>query len=83
LLSLLYGCLQWQDLPIQMETLTQILQIDREMRLVAISDRDRQDLQTYINSPHILTTESMNLCRRLLMFEHHDIDGKWFMSPFV
>jgi hypothetical protein len=83
LLSLLYGCLQWQNLPIQMETLTQVLQIDREVRLATISDRDRQALQKYLTSPHRLTPESISLCRRLLMFEQHDLDGKWFISPFA
>ena len=82
LLSLLYGCLQWQNIPMQMETLTQVLQVDREMRLATIRDRDRQALQKYLTSPHQLNPESISLCRRLLMFEQHDLDGKWFTSPF-
>ncbi len=81
LLSLLSGCLQWQDPPIQIETLNQVLQIDRATRLSTISDRDRQLLQMCLTSPHALTVEAINLCRRCLLFEHHDLQGYWFSSP--
>jgi len=83
LFSLLYGCLQWQDPPIQMETLNQILQVDLQMRLITLSDHDQRALQKYITSPYLLTSEAINLCRRLVLFEHHDDLGSWFSSPFV
>ncbi len=82
LLSLLCGCLQWQDPPIQIETLNQVLQMDQETRLSTISDRDWQILQTCLASPHALTLEAIDLCRRGLLFEHHDLQGYWFSSPF-
>lgn len=83
LFSLLYGCLQSQDPPIQMETLNQVLQIDHQMRLATLRDRDRQALQRYLTSRHVLTPEAINLCRRLVLFEHHDDQGSWFSSPFA
>ena len=78
LLSLLQGCLQRQDLPIDLETLQQVLESDRAMRLSTISDRDRQTLQKCLTSDYALTPETLNLCRRLLLFEHHNASGYWF-----
>jgi energy-coupling factor transporter ATP-binding protein EcfA2 len=83
LLSLLYGCLQWQDPPIQVGILNQVGQSVQERCLATISDRDRQDLQQYLTSPYLLTSESISLCRRLIMFEQHDLDGNWFCSSFA
>lgn len=83
LLSLLQGCLQRQDPPIDLETLQQVLENDRAMRLSTISDRDRQLLQEYLTNDQELTPEALNLCRRLLLFEHHDASGSWFSSPFT
>jgi hypothetical protein len=80
LLSLLQGCLQRQDPPIDLETLQQVLDSDRAMRLSTISDRDRQLLQEYLTSDRVLTPEALNLCRRFLLFEHHDVSGSWFGS---
>ena len=80
LLSLLQGCLQRQDPPIDLETLQQVLDSDRAMRLSTISDRDRQLLQEYLTSDRALTPEALNLCRRFLLFEHHDVSGSWFSS---
>ena len=83
LLSLLQGCLQQQDPPIDLKTLQQVLESDRAMRLSTISDRDRQALQECLTSDHALTLEALNLCRRLLLFEHRDAFGYWFSSPFA
>jgi hypothetical protein len=81
LLLLLQGCLQWQDPPIHLETLNQVLESDRHNRLATMSDRDRQSLQKCLTD-QTLTPEALNLCRRLLLFEHHDDQGYWFSSPF-
>ena len=83
LLSILYGCLQWQDLPIQIETLNQVLEMDRATRLSTVSESDRQALQKYLTQTHALTPDAIDLCRRLLLFEHHDAQGYWFSSPFI
>ncbi len=83
LLSLLYGCLQSQDPPINLETLNQVLQVDRDTRLSTISDRDRQSLRQCLTNPYALTSDALNLCRRLLLFENHDAEGYWFISPFA
>ncbi|PZO40010.1 MAG: hypothetical protein DCF19_12525 [Pseudanabaena frigida] len=83
LLFLLSGCLQSQEPPIHLETLSQVLQTDYSTRLSTISDRDRQSLQKCLASPHQLTSDTLNLCRRLLLFENHDAQGYWFSSPFV
>jgi hypothetical protein len=82
LLSLLYGCLQFADLPINLKTLNNVLEIDLATRLSTISDLDRQCLQECLTSPHALTPDALNLCRRLLLFEHHDEQGYWFSSLF-
>lgn len=83
LLSLLYSCLQFQDLPIQMETLQQVLQMDRATRQSTISDRDQSSLEQAVNNPYLLTPDAIALCRRLLLFINHDSQGYWFSSPFV
>ena len=83
LLSLLHSCLQLQDLPIQMETLQQVLQIDLVTRQSTISDRDQLSLEQAVNNPYLLTPDAIALCRRLLLFVNHDSDGYWFTSPFV
>jgi len=83
LLSLLKGCLQLQDPPIQIETLNQVLESDRTTRLSTMNDGDRQALQKYVIGYHLLTPELLNLGRRLLLFEHHDDQGYWFSSPFM
>ena len=83
LLSLLAGCLQFQDLPISSKTLTAVLEMDYATRLATISDQDRQSLQHYVAAPYRLTPEAITLCRRLLLFAHHDTEGDWFSSPFV
>jgi hypothetical protein len=83
LLSLLSGCLQLQALPISLQTLTEILEIDHATRLSTISDQDHQTLQQYVTKAHSLTPDAINLCRHLLLFEHHDAQGEWFSSPFV
>ncbi|WP_055077726.1 ATP-binding protein [Pseudanabaena sp. 'Roaring Creek'] len=83
LLSILQGCLQSQNPPISLETLNQVLETDRMHRLSTISDRDRQTLQQCLNRDYVLTPEVINLCRRRLLFEHHDDSGSWFSSPFV
>jgi hypothetical protein len=83
LLSLFYSCLQLQDLPIQMETLQQVLQIDRATRKSTISDRDQSSLEQAVNNPYLLTPDAIALCRRLLLFVNHDSEGYWFTSPFV
>ena len=90
LISLLYGCLQQQNPPIQQGTLQQVLQIDREMRLATISQSDRQALQKYINQPqdpdllnNLLNPEVIGFCRRLLLFINHDAQGYWFSSPYL
>ena len=83
LLSLFYSCLQLQDLPIQMETLQEVLQIDRATRQSTISDRDQSSLEQAVNNPYLLTPDAIALCRRLLLFVNHDSDGYWFTSPFL
>ncbi len=83
LLSLLYGCLQCQDPPLQLATIHQIVQIDHQRRLATIGDRTQQTLQKYLAKPHVLTPEAINLCQRLLLFEYHDEQGSWFSSPFA
>lgn len=83
LLSLLQGCLQSEAPPIHLETVNRILESDRLTRLSTIRDRDRQALQKYLTNEHIVSSESLNLCRRRLLFEHHDDQGYWFSSPFV
>lgn len=83
LLSLLQGCLQLQDPPIRLDTLNQVLENDHITRLSTISDRDRQALQQCLTSDYALTSETINLCRRLLLFSHHDRQGYWFSSPFI
>lgn len=83
LLSLLSGCLQYQDPPIQNVTLGQVVQMDHQRRLATISDHDRQILQKYLAKPHALTAEVINLCQRLLLFEYRDDQGSWFSSPFA
>ncbi len=83
LLSLLNGCLQSQDPPIQLDTLNQVLECDRHIRLSTIRDCDRQALQNCVTSDYALTPEAINLCRRLLLFAQHDAQGYWFSSPFV
>ena len=86
LISLLYGCLQQQNPPIQQKTLQQILQMDREMRLSTISQSDRQALQKYVmevQDTDVLNPEVINLCRRLLLFINHDSQGYWYSSPYV
>jgi len=83
LLSLLYGCLQWQDPPIQLETLNRVLEMDHATRLSTVAESDRQALQKCLTKPHALTLDAIDLCRRLLLFEHHDAQGYWFSSPFM
>ncbi len=83
LLSLLYGCLQRQELPIDLETLNQVLQIDHAMRLSTITESDRQSLQNCLTDPNEFKLEAIKLCRRLLLFKHHDAQGYWFSSPFA
>ena len=88
LLSLLYGCLQRQELPIDLETLNQVLQIDYAVRLSTITESDRQSLQKCLSNPDTLTSHELmfdviNLSRRRLLFKHHDAQGYWFSSPFV
>ncbi|WP_103669382.1 ATP-binding protein [Pseudanabaena sp. BC1403] len=83
LLSLLQGCLQSQDPPIRLELLNQVLDSDRTTRLSTIRDRDRQALHECVTSDYALTPETINLCRRLLLFAHHDNQGYWFSSPFI
>lgn len=83
LLSLLKGCLQAQDLPIELDTLNQVLECDRNTRLSTICDRDRQDLDKCLNNDYALTPEAINLCRRLLLFARHDAQGYWFSSPYI
>jgi hypothetical protein len=83
LLSLFYSCLQVQDLPIQMETLQEVLQIDRATRQFTISDHDRSSLEQAVKNPYLLTADAIALCRRLLLFINHDSDGYWFSSPFA
>ena len=83
LLSILYGCLQWQNLPIQIETLNRVLEMDRATRLSTVGESDRQALQKCFTKPHALTLDAIDLCRRLLLFEHHDAQGYWFSSPFI
>jgi hypothetical protein len=75
--------LQCQDPPIQLATIHQVVQIDHQRRLATICDRDQQALQKYLAKPHVLTPEALNLCQRLLLFEHHDEQGSWFSSPFA
>lgn len=83
LLSLLQGCLRSQDPPINLETLDQVLDCDRTTRLSTVRDCDREALQNWLAREHSHTPESLNLCRRLLLFEHHDDQGYWFSSPFA
>ena len=83
LLLLLQGCLQAQDLPIDLVTLNQVLERDRTTRLSTISDRDRQDLQNCLTNTYTLTPTAINLCRRLLLFVHHDDQGYWLSSPYI
>ncbi len=87
LLSLLSGCLQRQEPPIDLETLNQVLQIDYAMRLSTITESDWQSLQKCLTSPdplmsHELMLDVINLSRRRLLFEDHDAQGYWFSSPF-
>jgi AAA ATPase domain len=83
LLLLLQGCLQVQDPPISLDTLSHVLESDRITRLSTISDRDRQALHKCLTSDYALTSETINLCRRLLLFAHHDHQGYWFSSPYT
>ncbi len=83
LLSLLYSCLRLQELPIEMETVQQVLQIDHATRLSTISDRDQLALKQAVNNPYLLTPDAIALCRRLLLFVNHDPEGYWFSSPFL
>ncbi len=83
LLSLLYGCLQSQDPPIQLETLNRVLAMDHAIRFSTVGESDRQALQKCLTKPHALTLDAIDLCRRLLLFEHHDAQGYWFSSPFI
>lgn len=83
LLSLLQGCLQAQDPPIDLDTLNQVLECDRNTRLSTICDRDRQDLENCLTNAYVLTPTAINLCRRLLLFAHHDQQSYWFSSPFT
>ncbi|MFZ4730491.1 MAG: ATP-binding protein, partial [Pseudanabaena sp.] len=78
LLSLLQGCLQSQDPPISLDTLNQVLERDQITRLSTISDRDLQALHKCLTSDYAITPEAINLCRRLLLFSHHDHQGDWF-----
>ena len=82
LLSLLQGCLQRQGLPINLEILQQVISSDRHLRQSSISNGDRQTLQQCLQNNQIPPLEALNLCRRLLIFEHHDADGYWFTSPY-
>jgi hypothetical protein len=66
-----------------METVQQVLQIDRAARLSTIGDRDQSSLEQAVNNPYLLTPDAIALCRRLLLFVNHDSDGYWFTSPFV
>jgi hypothetical protein len=81
LLNLLQGCLQQQKPPILFETVQRVIERDRNTRRSTISDRDRKILQECLVSTNPLSPEAFDLCRRLLIFEHHDADGYWFSSP--
>ncbi|MBD2178997.1 ATP-binding protein [Pseudanabaena sp. FACHB-1998] len=84
LLSLLYGCLQMQDPPIHLEVLNQVLETDREMRLSTLNKRDRQMIEQCVAGNDALKVDradAINLCRRLLLFEHRDSQGYWYSSP--
>jgi hypothetical protein len=83
LLSLLQGCLQSQDPPIDLETLNRVLDCDRTTRLSTVRDCDRDALQNWLTREHSHSPEALNLCRRLLLFEHHDDQGYWFSSLFA
>ena len=82
LISLLYGCLQKQALPITSDTLNQVLATDRETRISTIRDCDWQFLQLALIGQNLSPDTSANLMRRLLLFEYHDAEGSWFISPF-
>ena len=57
--------------------------MDRATRLSTVGESDRQPLQKCFTKPHALTLDAIDLCRRLLLFEHHDAQGYWFSSPFI
>jgi len=83
LLSLLCGCLQLQDLPIDLATLNQVLENDREMRLATLSQSDRQIIEQCVAGKNVLQisrSQIINLCRRLILFEHNDAKGYWYSS---
>lgn len=82
LLSLLYGCIQRQSLPIKSDTLDQVLKTIREMRISTIGESDWQSLKLALTGQNLPIDHASNLMRRLLLFEYHDAKGNWFVSPF-
>ncbi|PZU92973.1 MAG: hypothetical protein DCE90_17365 [Pseudanabaena sp.] len=82
LISLLYGCIQRQSLPIQADTLDQVLETVRETRIATIRDSDWHSLQLGLTGQSLSLDHALNLMRRLLLFEYHDDEGNWFVSPF-
>jgi hypothetical protein len=83
LISLLYGCYQRQDRPLEVDTIRQVLESDYQTRLSTIGDRDWQEIQRCLSDKCILTTSALNLCRRLILFVNQDSQGSWFVSPFA
>ncbi|OIP76105.1 MAG: hypothetical protein AUK48_06365 [Oscillatoriales cyanobacterium CG2_30_44_21] len=82
LISLLYGCIQRQSLPIASTTVDQVLETARVTRIATIIDGDWLSLQLALTGQQLPLDQSANLMRRLLLFEYHDADGNWFVSPF-
>lgn len=85
LLVLLYGCLQKQDPPIDRDTLEDVIGIQRDSLVRAIS-ADEWDLLRQVKAQKAVVGEEsyQTLLRSLFVFEYRDEVGTWFgLNPIL
>jgi hypothetical protein len=85
LLVLLYGCLQKQDPPIDRDTLEDVIGIQRDSLVRAISADEWELLRQVKAQKAVVGEESyQTLLRSLFVFEYRDEVGTWFgLNPIL
>ncbi len=82
---LLYGCLQKQDPPIDRDTLEEVIGVQRDSLVRAISANE-WDLLRQVKAQRAVVGEEgyQTLLRSLFVFEYRDEDGTWFgLNPIL
>lgn len=85
LLVLLYGCLQKQDPPIDRDTLEEVIAVQRDSLVRAIT-AEEWDLLREVNAQRAVVGEEgyQTLLRSLFVFEYRDEEGTWFgLNPIL